>query len=62
MNPSYYDLLKQYQKKTGRYGLLNTSFNIHGEPIVCNPIDALHTLRTSGLHYLALGDYLVTKK
>ncbi len=62
MNPSYYDLLKEYQKKTGRYGLLNTSFNIHGEPIVCNPVDALHTLRTSGLHYLALGDYIVTKK
>ena len=62
MNPSYYELLQYYSKKTGRYGILNTSFNIHGEPIVCSPEDALHTLRDSGLKYLALGEYLVFKR
>ncbi len=60
-NPRYYELLTYYLKRTGRYGLLNTSFNIHGEPIVCSPEDALKTLRESGLQYLSLGDFLVYK-
>ncbi|MEK6903127.1 MAG: carbamoyltransferase C-terminal domain-containing protein [Nanoarchaeota archaeon] len=62
MNPEYYDLLREYAKKTGRYGLLNTSFNIHGEPIVCTPEDALYTLRNSGLKYAAIGQYMVFKR
>jgi carbamoyltransferase len=61
INPRYYALLHSFMKKTKQYGLLNTSFNIHGEPIVCTPEDALHTLRESGLHYLALGDFIVRK-
>jgi carbamoyltransferase len=61
INPRYYAVLHSFMRKTGRYGILNTSFNIHGEPIVCSPEDALHTLRESGLQYLALGDFIVHK-
>ncbi|MEK6840042.1 MAG: carbamoyltransferase C-terminal domain-containing protein, partial [Nanoarchaeota archaeon] len=60
-NPKYHELLTYYMKRTGRYGFLNTSFNIHGDPIVCSPEDALHTLKNSGLHYLSLGNFLVWK-
>ena len=41
--------------------LLNTSFNLNGEPIVCTPNDALTTFFNSGLRLLVLGDYLVRK-
>lgn len=60
-NPEYYAILTEFGKLTGRYGIVNTSFNIHGEPIVCSPEDALHTLKNSELKYLALGSYLVYK-
>ncbi len=61
-NPSYYQILKEFKKLTGKSGLLNTSFNIHGEPIVCSPEDALSTLARSGLKYLALENYLISKE
>lgn len=61
VNPLYYRLLKIFQEKTGRGGLLNTSFNIHGDPIVCSPQDALAAFEKSGLKYLALENYLVKK-
>lgn len=60
-NQEYYQILVEFGKLTGRYGIINTSFNIHGEPIVCSPEDALHTMRNSDLQYLALGSYLVYK-
>ena len=60
-NQEFYRLIANYAKLTGRGGVLNTSFNIHGEPIVCSPDDALHTMKNSGLAYLALGPYLVYK-
>jgi len=41
--------------------LLNTSFNLHGEPIVFKPKDAVKSFLSSGLEYLYIGDYLVTK-
>lgn len=62
MNPGYYAILKEFSRITGRYGIINTSFNIHGEPIVMTPADALHTLRNSGLDYVIIGNYLVRKK
>lgn len=40
---------------------LHTSINIHGEPIVCLPADAIKTLKNSGLEYLALENYLIMK-
>ncbi len=61
-NPKYYKLLKEFEKETGIGGVLNTSFNLHGEPMVCSPEDALHTLENSGLEYLALENYLISKK
>jgi len=41
--------------------LLNTSFNLHGYPVVCGPEEALWVFANSGLRYLALGNYLITK-
>ncbi len=61
-NPKYYKILKEYEKITGRGGILNTSFNLHGSPIVMSPQDALDTFENSGLEYLALEDYLIVKK
>lgn len=61
-NPQYFDLIDAFKKITGRGTILNTSFNIHGEPIVCSPEDAISTLKRSGLKYLAIGPYLIEKK
>jgi carbamoyltransferase len=60
-NPSFHRILKQYEARTGRGGLLNTSFNLHGFPIVNSPNDALDVLLRSDLRHLALGPYLVSK-
>ena len=61
-NPDYYDLIQNFQKLTGTGAILNTSFNLHGEPNVLTPEDALHTLENSSLKYLVLGNYLFEKK
>lgn len=61
-NASYYDLIDNFEKHTGIPALLNTSFNLHGYPIVCTPTDAINTLKKSGLKYLAIGNYLISKK
>jgi carbamoyltransferase len=61
-NPSYYGVLEAFERLTGRGILLNTSFNLHGYPIVSHPRDALHVLDESGLKYLAIGGYLVQKQ
>jgi carbamoyltransferase len=61
-NPRYYRLIERFSELRGKSGILNTSFNLHGEPVVCSPKDALSTFRRSGLDYLAIGNYLVTKK
>ncbi|AOZ10600.1 carbamoyltransferase [Cupriavidus malaysiensis] len=60
-NPAYYDLLAAFERRTGVPVLVNTSFNIRGEPIVCTPHDALACFWTSPLDALAIGPYLVTK-
>ena len=60
-NKDYYNLIKKFYKITGIPLLLNTSFNIKGEPIVCSPADALNTFSKSGLDKLALGNYYLTK-
>jgi len=60
-NPSYYSLIQNFEKHTGIAALLNTSFNLHGYPIVCTPTDAINTLKKSGLKHLAIGNYLITK-
>jgi carbamoyltransferase len=60
-NPSMHAILKAFEAQTGRGVILNTSFNLHGYPIVRTAADALHVFRNSGLPYLQVGDYLVSK-
>lgn len=61
-NPTYYRLLKEYEARTGEGILLNTSFNLHGEPIVYRARDAVDVFLRSGLEYMALGNWWVEKK
>jgi carbamoyltransferase len=61
-NKEYYELIEEFGKLTGTGAILNTSFNLHGEPNVLTPKDALHTVENSSLRYLALGNYLLEKK
>jgi carbamoyltransferase len=58
-NPSYYKILDEYRKITGLSSIINTSFNMHEEPIVCSPQDAVRAFKESNLDYLAIGNYLV---
>lgn len=60
-NPDYHAVIAAYCKRTGRGAIMNTSFNLHGEPIVYGPADALRVLRLSGLEYLALDNHLIAK-
>ena len=61
VNPAFYQIIKRFEQLTGVSGVLNTSFNLHGEPIVCTPQDAITTFENSGLNYLALGKFLISK-
>jgi len=61
INPFYYEIISEFYKKTGVPALLNTSFNLKNEPIVCSPLDAIRTFYTSGLDYLILENFLVSK-
>jgi carbamoyltransferase len=62
INPTYHRLIQRFGEATGVPVLLNTSFNLRGEPIVASPADAYSTFRRSGLDLLALGPYLIRKK
>ena len=61
-NPGFHKVLKTFEEITGVGGVLNTSFNLHGQPIVCSPKDALETFVNSGLDALAIGNIYITKK
>lgn len=61
-NARYYNIIRKFGEKTGVYVLMNTSFNLKGEPIVNSPQNALNTFRASGLDILALENYIVQKK
>ena len=61
-NPGYYDLIKKFEGLTGIGGLLNTSMNLHGEPIVTNPSDAIHTLINSELDILVINKTAIIRK
>ena len=60
-NPDYYRLISEFKKITGIGVVLNTSFNLHGYPIVYSPYDAIRVFLHSGLKYLALGEFLLSK-
>ncbi|MEH6471735.1 MAG: carbamoyltransferase [Halopseudomonas sp.] len=61
-NPLYYKLINEYKRLTGFSLIVNTSFNIRGEPIVCTPQDALECFLKTEMDELYLGIYRVTKK
>lgn len=61
-NPEYYRIIREFERRTGIGAVLNTSFNLHGEPLVCSPADAVDTFERSGLPHLALGRFLISKK
>lgn len=62
VNESYWELIKAFEERTGVPVLLNTSFNLSGDPIVRTPDDAIKTFYASGLDALAIDDYLVSKQ
>ena len=59
VNPGYYDILTAYKALTGLSVLVNTSFNMHEEPIVCSPSDAVTAFYASELDVLAIGPFMV---
>ena len=60
-NPNYYDLIKEFEGLTGCGVLVNTSFNVRGEPIVCTPADAYRCFMRTHIDCLVLGPFLVDK-
>lgn len=60
-NPLFYDVVDKYRKKTGVPIIINTSFNVRGEPIVCTPTDAIKCFLKTEIDYLVIGSYLVSK-
>lgn len=60
-HPAFYELVSEFEKITGVGGVLNTSFNLHGEPIVCTPEDAIKTFLNSDLDMLQLENFLIEK-
>jgi carbamoyltransferase len=61
-NLRLWSLLKAFERATGLPIVLNTSFNVKGEPIVCTPAEAINTFRNARLNALVLGDYLIEPK
>lgn len=62
VNPGYHKLIKGFYEQSGIGGVLNTSFNLHGYPLVCSPKQALFTIEGCHLKYLALENYFLEKK
>ena len=60
-NSLYYDLIEQFGVASGVPVILNTSFNVRGEPIVNTPENAINTFLNSGIDTLVMGNYLVDK-
>jgi carbamoyltransferase len=60
-NPRYWELIKAFGDLTGCAVVVNTSFNVRGEPIVCTPADAYRCFMRTEMDYLVLGDYLLAK-
>jgi carbamoyltransferase len=61
-NPEYYDLLAAFEDRTGCAVLVNTSFNVRGEPIVCTPEDAYRCFMRTGIDHLVLWPFLLNKE
>ena len=61
-NPLYYDLIREFDRRTGVPVIINTSFNVRGEPIVCSPDDAYRCFMRTQMDYLVAGPYLLDKR
>jgi carbamoyltransferase len=61
-NPRYYELIKEFKKQTGYGVIVNTSFNVRGEPIICTPEDAYRCFMRTEMDYLVVGNFLFAKK
>lgn len=61
-NPLYYDLISEYYKLTGVPAIINTSFNVRGEPIVCTPEEAYKCFMRTNMDYLVMGNFILNKK
>jgi carbamoyltransferase len=60
-NPLYYDTINAFYKKTGCPAIINTSYNVRGEPIVCRPEEAYRCFMRTHMDYLVMGNYLIAK-
>ncbi len=60
-NPLYWEMIKAFKDRTGCPVIVNTSFNVRGEPIVCKPVDAYKCFMRTEMDYLVLGNYLLDK-
>lgn len=61
-NPLYYDLINEFYKLTGVPVIINTSFNVRGEPLVCTPVDAYKCFMRTKMDYLVMGNFLMDKR
>ena len=61
-NDRYHSLIKDFEKQTGFGLLVNTSFNVRGEPIVCSPYDAYRCFMSTEMDYLVIGNFVYSKK
>jgi carbamoyltransferase len=61
-NPLFYRMIKKFDEKYGCPVVINTSFNVRGEPIVCNPEDAYKCFMRTNMDYLFMGNFLIEKK
>jgi carbamoyltransferase len=61
-NPSYYALIEELKKNHNCPLVINTSFNVRGEPIVCTPEDAYRCFMRTNMDYLVMGSFIIDKK
>ena len=61
-NPRYHALISKFKEKTGCPVIVNTSFNVRGEPIVCTPEDAFHCFMGTGIDVLVIGNCFLEKE
>jgi carbamoyltransferase len=61
-NPRYHDLIKRFKQRTGCPVVVNTSFNVRGEPIVCTPQDAFRCFMGTEIEALAIGNCYLRKE
>ena len=61
-NPRYWELIHEFKKQTGCGVIVNTSFNVRGEPIVCTPDDAYRCFMRTEMDFLVVGNYVLDKK